>query len=647
MKKLAVATVGVSAIALAFAAKDPVIMTVNGEDVPKSEFEYLYNKNSQQQINPQTLEEYVEMFKLYKMKVADARAEGLDTMASFIRETEQYRHELAAPYLADSVYINQLVDAAYDRSKEEVEARHIMLFKTRDSKRNRELRHKADSLRAELLRTGDFEGIARKNSEDRGSLTKGGRMGWISANSYPQEFEDVAFTLPEGQISEVIETPMGYHILKGGKHRKARGKVLAAHILKLTQAKGPEDKVKAKHDIDSLYNVVKGHPELFATVAQANSDDKASARNGGQLPWFGAGEMIEAFDSVAFALKNGEISEPLETEFGWHIIYRMDAKDIPSANEIKPQIIKQMQSPADPRHRMIRSRQNEKLAKKHKASVNRKTLEAMRKDLTRNGIDSLYLANWTTMPSSYEPVATVSGKTAKAKDFVSTMAQVREEEPEAAAKLFDDRFDAFYNSLLVNAEEDALAISEPDYRNLLKEYVDGSLLYEVSVRKVWDKAAKDTEGLEKYFAAHRDNYKWTEPHVKGFLVQAVNDSVAQLIRNRAAELGKDSLVNTIRKEFSGSAGIDRVLVGKGSNAVIDYLIFGGPEVKPSNARYTVSFMIDPRIIMEPEEVNDVKGLVTSDYQNEFQENWEKELRSRYPVKVNEKVLKEVRRREGK
>ena len=137
-------------MALAFAAKDPVIMTVNGVDVPKSEFEYLYNKNSQQQINPQTLEEYVEMFKLYKMKVADARAEGIDTTASFLKETEQYRHDLAAPYLTDSIYINQLVQEAYDRSKEEVEAYHIMLFKTRDAAANVSLRQRIDSLESVL-----------------------------------------------------------------------------------------------------------------------------------------------------------------------------------------------------------------------------------------------------------------------------------------------------------------------------------------------------------------------------------------------------------------------------------------------------------------------------------------------------------------
>lgn len=325
MKKSVAAGLGACAVALAFAAKDPVIMTVNGVDVPRSEFEYLYNKNSQQQINPQTLDEYVEMFKLYKMKVADAKAEGIDTTAAFLKETAQYRHDLAAPYLTDSVYINQLVKEAYDRSLEEVEAYHIMLFKTRDAAVNASLRQRADSLRDVLRGGGDFADLAVRYSQDRGSKNRGGWMGWIVAGAYPAAFELEAYSLPEGAISDVVESPVGYHILKGGKHRKARGKVQVSHILKLTQGKDDAGMAQAKKEIDSLYNVVKSAPETFNAVASANSEDRGSARQGGMLPWFGAGEMVAEFDSVAFSLADGEISEPVKTTYGYHIIRRYDS----------------------------------------------------------------------------------------------------------------------------------------------------------------------------------------------------------------------------------------------------------------------------------------------------------------------------------
>lgn len=643
MKKSVAAGLGACAVALAFAAKDPVIMTVNGVDVPRSEFEYLYNKNSQQQINPQTLDEYVEMFKLYKMKVADAKAEGIDTTAAFLKETAQYRHDLAAPYLTDSVYINQLVKEAYDRSLEEVEAYHIMLFKTRDAAVNASLRQRADSLRDVLRGGGDFADLAVRYSQDRGSKNRGGWMGWIVAGAYPAAFELEAYSLPEGAISDVVDSPVGYHILKGGKHRKARGKVQVSHILKLTQGKDDAGMAQAKKEIDSLYNVVKSAPETFNAVASANSEDRGSARQGGMLPWFGAGEMVAEFDSVAFSLADGEISEPVKTTYGYHIIRRYDSQEVPSLEKMKPQAIARITNPQDPRFKLVRDRQTAAFAKKHKGSLNAKTVAALRADVERQGLDSLLFAKWTVAPSGDLPVASIDGKARKVSDFMSAISYLRVPASANAVEAFDDNLDTYYNSLLVDAEELSLEQSEPDYRNLLKEYIDGSLLYEVSVRKVWDKAAKDTEGLRSFFERNRDNYKWTEPHAKGFLVQASNDSVAGLIRERAAQLAPDTLVQTLRREFKGNIAVDKVLVSKGTNAMVDNIMFGAPQVQPSNAKYKVYFMINPRVLMEPEEVNDVKGLVTSDYQNEFQAEWENELRRKYPVSVNEKVLRQVRR----
>ncbi|MDE6682622.1 MAG: peptidylprolyl isomerase, partial [Muribaculaceae bacterium] len=182
---------------------------------------------------------------------------------------------------------------------------------------------------------------------------------------------------------------------------------------------------------------------------------------------------------------------------------------------------------------------------------------------------------------------------------------------------------------------------------LYRLYVDGSVLYEVRVNKVLVKAAKDEEGLQRYFEQNKDKYRWSEPRVKGYLVQTSTDSVAEIVKKRAAEIGRDSLVNTIRKEFPREVSIMKVLEPKGSNAMIDNIVFGGPETKPSSPRYTTYFMLDPRVITAAEELQDVRGLVTSDYQGVLQEEWENELRSKYPVKVYDKVLKKVKPLEKK
>lgn len=643
MNKKFVAGAGVTLFALALMAKDPVIMTVNGVDVPKSEFEYLYGKNSQQQLSQQPLDEYVEMFKLYKMKVEDAKAEGIDTTAAFRKEMEQYRHDLAAPYLADSVFLEKLLKETYDRATQEVEVSHIMLFKSQNPAENAAKRQRIDSVRDALLSGADFTELAAGISEDRGSNQRGGWMGYISAQQYPYSFEVAAYATPEGEISGVVESPVGYHVLKGGKRRPARGKIQAAHILKMAQGNDSATDSKARHEIDSIYSIVKVNPSAFSELATRLSDDRGSARQGGMLPWFGTGEMVAEFDSVAFSLTDNSISEPFRTAFGWHIINRIASRPIPSMEQMKPEFLARVTNPQDERYSLVRDNQTSRLAAKHKAKLNDKVVESIERYISTNALDSAFYAAYGNTSDGNLTLITIGGNKIPVSALVYEMRNIRQTNPEAALKIFDNSLASFYNTSLVEVEIDRLEREEPDYRNLLHEYIDGSLLYEVSVKKIWDKAAKDTEGLKDYFESHRDNYKWSVPHAKGYLVQTLNDSIADEVRKMAAVTGRDSIVNTIRKSFKGTVSIEKVLVEKGGNAMVDNLVFDGAPTKPVKKNFESFFMIDPRILTEPEEYTDVRGLVTNDYQNEFQSQWEDELRNKYPVKVNQKVLKSVKK----
>ncbi|MDE6547692.1 MAG: peptidylprolyl isomerase [Muribaculaceae bacterium] len=578
MKRTHIAALAIiSATAFLAAAKDEVIMTVNGVDVPRSEFEYLYHKNQQQQVDPQSLEEYAEMFKVYKLKVADALSQKLDTMSSFRKEMNQYKSDLAAPYMTDSLFLNSLVKEAYDLSREEVEAFHIMLAKGATDQEIEASRAQADSLRGVLLNGGDFAELAAKYSVDRASSNVGGRMGYIVAGRFPYAFEKAAYTLAPGEISEIVESPQGFHILKGGKHRPARGTVLVEHIMKMVPpTASAEQQAAAKAAIDSIYSVVVANPEKFEDLARELSDDKGSGRQGGKLNWFGAGMMVEPFDSASFALQVNEISLPVRSQYGWHVIRKLDAKAPASLAEMKPSVLKRIANPQDERYALAEKNLIDKLRKKHKKSFNTADI---------NSISS------------------------------------------------ED---------LKNAEYDWLYANEPDYRNLLNEYREGSLLYEASLREVWDKAAKDEAGLTDYFNAHKDEYKWTKPHVKGILVQAANDSVAGLVRTALREVNDDNGLKALRKQFVGKAAIDRILMEEGQNAMVDNVIFGGEPVKPNNKKYTVYFIFEPKLLEAPEAMSDVKSLVTSDYQNQLERDWVESLKSRYPVKVNEKVLKKVK-----
>ncbi|MCM1491307.1 MAG: peptidylprolyl isomerase [Muribaculum sp.] len=626
------------------AAKEEIIMTVNGQGVTRSEFEYLYNKNRQQQVDPQTIDEYAEMFKIYKLKVADALDQRLDTLPSFVQEMAQYKTDLAAPYMTDSLFINSLVKEAYDRSREEVEAFHIMLPHGRSTFETKQNRLKADSIRNVILSGGDYAELAKEFSVDRGSSQQGGRMGFITEGRFPYAFEVAAFSLQPGEISDVVDSGQGFHILKGGKHRPARGSVLVEHIMRLLKPDAsPQEEAAVKTTVDSIYNVVKADPSKFEELATKLSEDPGSARQGGKLNWFSAGMMVEPFDSASFAIAVDEISAPVKSQFGWHIIKKLDAKAPASIEEMKPSLLKRMSSPQDPRTLLIRKNLISKLAKKHKGALNDKNIATLCDLVLKQDVDSAWLegAKDPGRLGSTE-IARIGKKPLLLADFADYNKSLNMPAGEDAADQLKQLIEAYYGKCLIETEQDWLYANEPDYSNLLNEYREGSLLYEASLRAVWDKAAKDTDGLNNYFASHRDDYKWQKPHVKGILVQAANDSVADLVRAKLASLKDDTDIKAVRKEFAGKAALDRILMEEGQNPMVDNVIFGKDPVKPNNKKYTVYFVWEPKMLNAPEVMEDVKGLVTGDYQNQLESDWVESLKAKYPVTVNAKVLKKVK-----
>lgn len=640
--KILLGTALLSAGAIAWAAKDPVVMRVAGVDVPRSEFEYLYNKNSRQQVEAQPLDEYVELFKKYKLKVADAKSMGLDTLASFKKEMTQFRSELAAPYLADSAYLDQLARDAYERMKIEIPTSHIMIFKTASRSNNAAGKHLLDSLRGEIIKGADFAQLAEKYSQDRGSSSQGGSLGYVTANKFPFSFENAVYALKPGEVSEIVESPVGYHLVKVGESRPASGEVLAEHILLLTQGLPDQEAETLKTKADSIYNVAAADPAMFEDLARRFSQDPGSASQGGALPWFGVGRMVPEFETVAFALKPGEVSRPVKSRFGWHIIKKLDSRGLAPFEEMRAQLIKRVQHPQDERSRMIRDRQTLTLSKRLNGRYT-KELRKLRENIMANGIDSTFYAMYESTPAAAAmPIIAIGKKTVPLSEFVPRLRHVTQDNGPEADRIFSEELDAFFNLCLVDAEIDRLEAEVPEYRNLLHEYRDGSLLYEASVRNVWDRASKDQKGLEEFFNANRADYAWKEPRAKGILVQAKTDSVAKAIQARYLQLGKDSAINTLRNEFKGEIKIDRVLVSQGSNHMVDNILFGGPAAQPTAAGFQTYFMLEPRVIMAPEEVADVRPQLVSDYQNELERLWIEQLQAKYPVEIFEKELRKVK-----
>lgn len=628
--------------AMMLQAKEPTVMTVNGRAVPLSEFEYLYRKN-QAQTQLQPLDEYVDIFKLYKLKVADALSMGLDTTKAFRDEYSQYRNELAMPYMTDSAYIQQLVDEAYGYYRQQVHPFHIMLAKTPDAVKNRELVNRLDSIRRLLLEhKADFSSMARQYSQDRSSASHDGDLGWTNNPNFPYSFLKAINTLRPGEISEVIESPMAFHLIKVDGVRPHEGYLSAAHIMKRFRPGATEaEKDSLKAAIDSIYAVVKATPEKFEEMAVRFSEDPGSSKRGGKMEPFPRGAYPEPFDSIAFALKDNEISAPLATPYGWHIIKRFGTRPLETAAAVQNQLHALVTNPRDIRAEMVSERQLENLGKKFNLKPVKKTLDVINAYISSHGIDSLFQANMGRTIGN-APIYTFKGGSLTLADMQPQLNKYVNLDPQFAAEEFTRRTNKALSRKLMPLKEAVLERTNPDFRNLLHEFRDGSLLYEAGRIRVWDRAATDTAGLTQYFADHRNDYKWQQPRAKGYLIQCASDSVEQLVKERIKHLQPGEYIPVLRKEFGDKIQIDRVLAQKGVNSMVDFLAFDGQKAAPANTRFTTYFMADMKLLNAPEDMTDVRGLVITDYQNYLMQQWEDSLRGKYPVTVNTKVLKKVK-----
>lgn len=627
---------------------DPTLMKVNGKEVKLSEFEYLYNKNNSQQVQKQTIDEYVDMFVTYKLKVADAEAAGIDTTAAFRNEFKGHRNELAKPYLEDKSTMNRLVDEAYNRMKEEVNVSHIMIHISEDPAKNKESKARLDSIRKEFKAgNGTFAELAQKHSTDRSTSNRGGLMGWITVSQHwPYTFEEAAWATNVGEISEIVETFAGYHIIMVNDRREARGQVNAKHILKLTHGKSPEEAEKAKAQIDSIYNVLasKTPAELNAAFSEIASTESecGSRQKGGDLGWFGSGQMVPEFEVATFALNNGEMSKPVRTQFGWHIIYRVANKGIGTLEENKHGILMSINN--DERGLLPQKEMESKMIAKHNASIIEKNYNKLINDLNKYGaFDSTFIAKYK---NSDLALIKVGDETVPAKKiFSSTNASLYTDKDYGKGQI-DRSLEIALGTAAMDYERRHLEDFYPEFRNLVNEYRDGILLFEISNRNVWEKASKDKEGLEQYFQANRAKYdNWTAPKYKGFVIFTSNDSIMNEAQKflEGKELAVDSVASTLRQQFGRKdIRVERVIAAKGENAIVDYIAFGGAKPEAQKNKWQHYFGYMGKQLTSPEEAADVRGQVTSDYQAKLEKEWVESLHKKYPVKIYEKELNKLK-----
>ncbi len=600
--------------------KDRVLLTIDNENVHVSEFLQVYNKNKDvvAEENKKNLDEYLELFINYKLKLKEAYDLKLDTVSSYVKEYAKYKEQLTEPFMKDRSVTDELVREAYDRKVEEINASHILV-----NVRPRAL--PADTLKAynkliearnKIIKGADFATIAKEYSQDPSAKKNGGDLGYFNAFSMVYSFENAAYATKKGEISMPFRTRFGYHIVKINDKRRSNGEVKVAHIMVKNKKEEPG---YSKKQINEIYQKFK-QGETFDFLAKKYSDDKQNARKGGVLSKFSQNKMIQPFADISFALKNeGDVSEPFATKFGWHFVKLIKKFPLESFEDQKEALTKKIEK--GDRSILVGKSIANRLKNNYKIAIDKDVLNEL-------------------MNSKEKEVISKKILSVEEKEYTTTDLQAY------FKKNINDTYKDFVDAKVIDYYKDHLEFENKEFAATLKEYRDGLLLFDLLQKNIWTKAEKDTVGLQNFFDQNKSDYKWKErvdvdiasctklekaTEVQKLLTEGksldeikkqVNDgaTIHVLFNSGIYEIGSRKLP----KEFVAKKGVSKVIV--------------------EDEKHFSIIKVKDILPISQKELKDIKGKVISDYQEELEKNWIKDLRKRYTVKVNSKTLKKLNKK---
>ena len=641
-KKILVLITCVASLMLQAQNQDYVI-EVNNKKISKHEFLQIYLKNNQKpKFDKQSIDEYLELYKKFKLKVLEAESQGYDTLPKLKKELLGYRKSLSTPYLIDKQENIKLVEEAYKRLQKEVKASHILIRLDQNASPEDTMKAyaKITAIRKRIENGEDFSKIAKEVSEDPSAVTNGGDLGYFTAFQMVFPFEEAAYNTNVGQLSSIVRTRFGYHILKVVDQRSARGILKTAHIMITVKRDGNSTDIEAaKKKIDEIYTkLVAG--EKFEDLASNFSDDPGSSEKGGKLPEFGSGtttRMVPEFEEAAFLLnKDGDFSKPIQTDFGYHIIKRLELSPLASFETMK----KELQSKVN---RDDRSR------KTQTALINKLKLEYNYSDYSKKGlkwfvkhIDSNYFkGKWTVSKLKKDDVLfTLKGQNFTQKQFANYIISNYRVPKTDAKDLINKQYNAWVSSEILKYEDTQLETKYPEFKALMQEYHDGVLLYEIMTDKVWNKANKDTIGLKNFYENHKANYQWKD-RIDAMVYECLDKNIA----NQVIKMLKNDTITSkhIIEKLNEKSELNlKVKTNKYEINEISYLK-GRTFKKGTNPSYEFGgkyyvIKVNELIPAGTKLIIDAKGLITSDYQNYLEQEWLKELTIKYPFKINEKII---------
>lgn len=617
--------------------KGPHIFTFGNDTVFRSEFERVYSKNNdvkQKKPTEKEIQEYLDLYIKFKLKVKEAYSRQMDTNESFIEELGGYRKQLAQPYLVDNEVTDQLILEAYNRLLEEVNVSHILVMSSKDDlpKDTIIAYNKIAGIRKQIVDNSiSFDSAARKYSEDPSAKSNNGLLGYFSAFQMIYPFENMAYNTPKGEVSKVFRTQFGYHILKVNDRRKSQGELKVAHIM--VRFNNDAEINTAKEKIDAIYKKLQGG-EKFEELVKQYSEDYSTKGNNGEMTWFkSTSQLPNDFKEAAFSLKNiGDYSTPVKTEFGWHIIKKIEQKGIASLAEQKETLKYKVSK--DERSQISSKVVLERLKKENKFTPNDKELVKY----TATVDTSLLRGAWKPGPKSNTQTVlfTIGGQKYTYTDFSNFIADYQTpKKTDKVDVIIKELYNTYTEKMNFAYEEDHLEEKHPDFKYLMQEYRDGILLFELTDKMVWSKSVDDTVGLKNFYEVNKSKYMWG-PRVEAAIFDCSTPKVAKAVKKMVKKnLSDTTMYKVMNSKDPLALSITRDKFEKGKNETIDKIEWkeGIIDVPMTNgkARFVKIYKV---LGASPKELRDIMGATTSDYQAYLEETWINELKAKYPVAIN-------------
>ncbi|MGB0185421.1 MAG: peptidylprolyl isomerase [Flavobacteriaceae bacterium] len=612
-------------------SKNPeVLITINDEDITVDEFLQVYNKNINlvQDDRQKDIDGYLELYLNYKLKLVEARALEYDQKQSYKQEYEGYRKQLQQKYLTDKDVTEELIQEAYKRTIEEVKAQHI-LVRTSAVQDTLAALEKLKVLRNRFLNE-DFDLLQKELHDGKNIFVED--LGYFSAFKMVYDFENAAFTTSIGDVSQPFKTQFGYHIVKVLNKRRSRGQAKAAHIMiahnSTDSLQTPEQRINELHRL-----LLQG--ESFENLAKQFSDDKSSAVNGGNLKPFSSGEInSEIFVDTAFSLEDGAISNPIRTKFGWHIIKLISTIPVKDFEDIKFELEQKIKR--DSRSSFIKKKMIESLKEQYQIDAP-----------NRGEISSLFVKvdgqNDWLLNDGVEPqgqFVKIQNRVLTHDDFLEFLNKnlKASNSNTASSESVWRSYNTFLGEQLIQYKKDQLPLENLEYAQILKEYEEGLLLFDIMQDKIWNGAKNDSIGLLEHYENNKTKFV-TPAKITGTIARSKKKSTLKKAIKMWADGRTNDDITTVL-----NAKRQQLILSTGSFEINDPLLpkkvkfsEGISSVFPINDSYVV-LNISAQVPEKVQSFEASKGAVISSYQTELEKRWIETLRAKFDISINKNAL---------